>query len=277
MPYLRYVNSDKEVYFEKGKTLLSALLDDGQQMDTPCNGKGKCGKCRVKIVEGVLPEPTEAELKLLSKEDLAAGIRLACMVYPEGDITVEANASETGYYVMLFVSRDDNHYNLANVRHILVNFEGGTTDENGNTTYSDEEKAAALEEAENLLTLYEMGEQTEEAFADLATANTDDTGSAETGGLYEDIAPVQGVYVESFTNWATDPAREAGDTGIIESTYGYHVMYYVGDDEMTYRDSMIFDEIQSETISTWYDGILSTGKVEEKDTSYLNKDIVLAQ
>ena len=89
MPYLRYVNSDKEVYFEKGKTLLSALLDDGQQMDTPCNGKGKCGKCRVKIVEGVLPEPTEAELKLLSKEDLAAGIRLACMVWPESDITVE--------------------------------------------------------------------------------------------------------------------------------------------------------------------------------------------
>ncbi|MBQ8359926.1 MAG: peptidylprolyl isomerase [Oscillospiraceae bacterium] len=206
-----------------------------------------------------------------------------------GDFTVVANESTitdedgvestvvNGYSVYLFTGRDDNTRPLANVRHILVNFEGGTTDENGNTTYSDEEKAAALEEAENLLTLYEMGEQTEEAFADLATANTDDTGSAETGGLYEDIAPVQGVYVESFTNWATDPAREAGDTGIIESTYGYHVMYYVGDDEMTYRDSMIFDEIQSETISTWYDGILSTGKVEEKDTSYLNKDIVLAQ
>ena len=25
-----------------------------------------------------------------------------------------------------------------------------------------------------------------------------------------------------------DPARTAGDTGIVESDYGYHIMYYVG-------------------------------------------------
>ncbi len=103
MPYLSYANSDKKVYFEKGSTLLSTLLDDGQQMDTPCNGKGKCGKCRVKVVEGTLPPPTDAELRLLSQEDLAAGIRLACMVYPEGDITVErggdrsVNVLNSGY------------------------------------------------------------------------------------------------------------------------------------------------------------------------------------
>ena len=88
---------------------------------------------------------------------------------------------------------------------------------------------------------------------------------------------MQGVYVESFTNWATDPARKAGDTGIIESTYGYHVMYYVGDDELTYRDSMIKEEIMTETISSWYDGILATAEIVEKDTSNLNKDVVLAQ
>ena len=118
---------------------------------------------------------------------------------------------------------------------------------------------------------------TEEAFAELATANTDDTGSAENGGLYEDIAPVEGVYVESFTNWATDPEREAGDTGIIESTYGYHVMYYVGDDEMTYRDSLIYEQIKTETVSNWYDNILATADIVEKDTSLLNRDIILGQ
>lgn len=207
----------------------------------------------------------------------------------EGDFTIVANETTTtdadgvetttisGYTAYIFMGRNDNTEPLGNVRHILVNFEGGTTDENGNTTYSDEEKAAAYEQAENLLELFQIGVQSEEFFAELATANTDDIASSETGGLYEDIAPVQGIYVESFTNWATDPAREAGDTDIIESTYGYHVMYYVGDDELSYRDSMIREEIVTETINTWYDGILATGEVIEKDTSLLNRNITLSQ
>lgn len=206
-----------------------------------------------------------------------------------GDFTVVANESTTtdengvetttvnGYSAYIYTARNDNTMPLANVRHILFQFEGGTADEFGNMTYTDEEKAAAKNEAEALLELYTMGEQTEEAFAELATANTDDTGSAATGGLYEDIAPVQGVYVESFTNWATDPAREAGETGIIESPYGYHVMYYVGDDELTYRDSMIYDEIETETISNWIGEVLAVADVVEKDTSLLKKDVVLAQ
>ena len=211
----------------------------------------------------------------------------------EGDFTVIANESVTtdengvetrtinGYTAYVYMGTNDNNVPLANVRHILVNFEHAegehTHDEEGNEVYSEEEKAAALEKAENLLSLYEMGDQTEEAFAELATANTDDTGSAATGGLYEDIAPVQGVYVESFTNWATDPAREAGDTGIIESTYGYHVMYYVGDDEMTYRDSMIRDEIHTATMTDWYSAIMDSTEATAQNTSLLNKDVVLAQ
>ena len=206
-----------------------------------------------------------------------------------GDFTVVANESTTtdengvestvisGYTAYVFLGRNDNLRPLANVRHILFSFEGGTTDENGNVTYSDDEKAAALAEAEALLELYELGDMTEESFAELATANTDDTASAENGGLYEDITPEQGVYVESFTNWAVDPERKAGDTGIIESTYGYHVMYYVGDDEMTYRDSMIHDEIKTETVTNWYNDILATADITEKDTSLLNRDIVLGQ
>ena len=200
---------------------------------------------------------------------------------PNESTTTDENGVETtnitGYTAYVFTGRNDNTDYLANVRHILFNFEGGTTDDNGIVTYSDEEKAAAKAEAEALLELYKMGEMTEESFAELATSNTDDTGSAENGGLYEDIAPVEGVYVESFTNWATDPEREAGDTGIIESTYGYHVMYYVGDDELTYRDSLIYEQIKTETVSNWYDNILATADIVEKDTSLLNRDIILGQ
>lgn len=194
--------------------------------------------------------------------------------------TADADGNETttvsSYTAYVFLGREDNNMPLANVRHILVSFEGGTTDENGNTVYSDEEKSAAKEKAENLLAQYEATGMTEQDFADLATANTADTGSAANGGLYEDISPKQGVYVESFTNWSTDPAREAGDTGIIESPYGYHVMYYVGDDELTYRDSMITEEIRTETMNSWYEEILASATITEKDTSLLNKDKIIA-
>lgn len=206
-----------------------------------------------------------------------------------GDFTYVANESTTtddsgvetttvnGYTAYVFTGRNDNNEKMANVRHILASFEGGATDENGITTYSDEEKAAAKAEAEGILELYEMGDLTEQAFADLAVSNSDDSGSASEGGLIEDIAASEGLYVEPFTDWAVDPARKSGDTGIIETTYGYHVMYYVGESELTYRDSMIYDEILSESVSSWYDALLSASEAVEKDTSLLNRDIVLAQ
>lgn len=217
-------------------------------------------------------------------------------IVPNESITTDENGVEStvisGYTAYVFLGRNDNLRPLANVRHILFNFECNNPEEHVHSgdghvhtedsdhehiEYTEEEKAATLKKAESLLELYKMGDQTDAAFAELATANTDDTASAATGGLYEDIAPVQGVYVESFTNWATDPERKAGDTGIIESTYGYHVMYYVGDDEMTYRDSMIKEEIMTETVSNWYSDILATADITEKDTSLLNKDIILGQ
>ena len=58
----------------------------------------------------------------------------------------------TGYYVVYFIGRNDNNFAMKNVRHILAEFEGGTT-ENGVTTYSDEEKKARAEAME-AATLY---------------------------------------------------------------------------------------------------------------------------
>ena len=49
----------------------------------------------------------------------------------------------------MFESSTDNVKPAANVRHLLVAFEGGTKDSNGKTTYSDEEKAAAKAKAES--------------------------------------------------------------------------------------------------------------------------------
>ena len=152
-----------------------------------------------------------------------------------------------GYYVVYFTSSNDNTFPLSNVRHILVSFEGGTTDDNGNTTYSDEEKAAAKTAAEDLLAQWESGEATEDSFAALANEHSDD-GDGTTGGLYENVYP--GQMVTNFNDWCFDSSRKAGDTGIVETEYGYHVMYYVGDSDYTYRDYLIENELRSSTAIT---------------------------
>ena len=126
---------------------------------------------------------------------------------------------------------------MSSVRHILVTPQGGTTDESGLVTYSDEEWAAAEAEAERILQEWKAGEATEESFAALVPVYSEDGGSLETGGLYENVCD-DGTYVAAFTAWAVDPARQVGDTGIVKTEYGYHIMYYVcGSDYFTYAVS----------------------------------------
>ena len=125
----------------------------------------------------------------------------------------DAHASELSY-----TKESKKH----NVRHILIEPQGGTEDEYGYKTYTDEEWEACRKEAQAIL---DSWDGTEEGFAKLAKEYTADTGSVETGGLYEDLTDATN-FVEEFKNWYLDPARKPGDTGLITSTYGYHIMYY---------------------------------------------------
>jgi len=112
-----------------------------------------------------------------------------------------------------------------NARHILIIPEGGSVDENGATVYTDEEWAACKEKAQAILDDFLAGDATEENFAALATEKTQDGGSQATGGLYENI--YEGQMVKPFEEWCFDDSREYGDTGLVQTDYGYHIMYYV--------------------------------------------------
>ena len=63
----------------------------------------------------------------------------------------------------------------------------------------------------------------------MANENSEDPGSNTNGGLYEDVYP--GQMVDSFDAWCFDEARQPGDTGIVKTDYGYHVMYFVSKGE----------------------------------------------
>ena len=56
--------------------------------EKPCGGHGKCGKCKV-IARGDLSEVTDAEKKNLTADELARGVRLACLTYALGECHIE--------------------------------------------------------------------------------------------------------------------------------------------------------------------------------------------
>ena len=114
---------------------------------------------------------------------------------------------------------------LVDVRHILLTPKGGTLNEDGTKTFSDEEWEAARVEAQALLDEFLAGEQTEERFAALASEHTEDPGSKGTGGLYKDV--YKGQMVPSFDEWCFDADRAFGDTGLVKTDYGYHIMFFV--------------------------------------------------
>ena len=111
------------------------------------------------------------------------------------------------------------------VRHILAMPEGGTTGDDGTTTYSDEEWAACEKKAQEILDEWLAGDATEDSFAALAEEKSEDPGSSTNGGLYENVA--KGQMVEPFEDWCFDETRAAGDYGLVKTKYGYHVMYFV--------------------------------------------------
>ncbi|MEG1415252.1 MAG: ASKHA domain-containing protein [Clostridium sp.] len=79
---------NKNIKFDvKENTLLSDAIREGINIETPCEGKGVCGKCKVKV-KGELSPVLESEKRFIKE-----GERLACMARITGDVEVEVTYS----------------------------------------------------------------------------------------------------------------------------------------------------------------------------------------
>jgi uncharacterized 2Fe-2S/4Fe-4S cluster protein (DUF4445 family) len=76
--------------FHKRTTVLRAARELGVDINAVCGGVGSCGKCIVKIVQGMgnLSDPTTDEVELLGPESLGEGFRLACRSEIDGHMVV---------------------------------------------------------------------------------------------------------------------------------------------------------------------------------------------
>lgn len=138
---------------------------------------------------------------------------------------VSSNGTVTSY-VIFFINKGTYAPLASDVRHILVSF---TDDASSTTEATDEQKASAKKSAEEIYKQWKDGKKTEDSFAALAKEKSADEGSAVDGGLISGITS-NSNYVTNFLNWSIDEKRRAGDTEIIESEYGYHIMYFCGTD-----------------------------------------------
>ncbi|NLO81463.1 MAG: DUF4445 domain-containing protein [Clostridiales bacterium] len=88
---IRQGNRVEKYSVPEGQNLFSLLKEKGFVMDSPCGGKGICGKCRVKIVEGenVRKGHLPDEMGHLSSAERNEGVRLSCRVRVTENLVVE--------------------------------------------------------------------------------------------------------------------------------------------------------------------------------------------
>ena len=100
MPNMKVLPGGDQYGFASGKNLMEIMLDAGLFIDNACGGKGLCGKCRVRIAEGDAGTVTDTERGILKPEEIEQGVRLACLVFPESDITIEPLQKEKKHDVL---------------------------------------------------------------------------------------------------------------------------------------------------------------------------------
>ncbi|MBR4941173.1 MAG: peptidylprolyl isomerase [Clostridia bacterium] len=151
------------------------------------------------------------------------------------------NRDENVLKVFYFVSRNDNHYNAREFRHILLTAE--------------KEDEAVLAQAQDILNQWNSGAKTAESFGELAFKYTEDVASMREGGLVEDIGV--GAVVTEINDWLFAEDRVEGDTEIIYSSYGYHIVYFEGESDAEYWEILCEDSLRSAKYETLVNEMVS--------------------
>lgn len=170
----------------------------------------------------------------------------------DGDTAVlESGAVQ---YVVLFHDRFRDETPTIDIRHILISLGAATltTEDEGYDEEQAQLKADAHAKAEELLAQWQSGEATEDSFAALALTESAD-GSKYKGGLYTQV--YQGQMVTEFNDWCFDASRKAGDTGVVDTQYGAHVMYFSGTNLNRWQTEAAA-VLQNEDYTEWEDGLV---------------------
>ena len=179
------------------------------------------------------------------------GDAVTAWLFEDGRKAGDSTVLESGNYcyVVSFGDRFREDYNTINVRHILIQPAAGELASGAEGYEAEQEQlnAAAKAQAEEILAQWKAGEATEDSFAQLAQEYSAD-GSKYDGGLYTRVA--KGQMVAAFEDWCFDSSRKVGDTGIVETPYGFHVMYFSGED-LPRWEALVTTDLAGEGYNTY--------------------------
>lgn len=176
----------------------------------------------------------------------------------DGDKTVIVT-DDAAFVLLLTGARHRDDSTTVDVRHILIQYEDDATAE---------QKAAVDKKAEELYAQWQKGDKSENSFADLAKEESADS-SASNGGLIENIA--KGQMVEEFEAWCLDEARKPGDTGIVKTKYGSHIMYFSEKNAEALWKTTIKESLAGDMFAEYYEELEAQDayKLEKNDKKLL--------
>lgn len=205
---------------EKTKAMEAARTKANAMLAKITDGESFRALCIEYATETAKPDYEASDLSLMKyrhKSDVSVTAQSTWLfdaTRKAGDKTLLETT--TGFYVLYLEARAKPEYQLVDIRHILISA--------AKATATADEIDKAKTKAESVLAEFLAGDKTEESFGALAAANSADSNAAQ-GGIYTAVAP--GQMVETFNDWCFDTARKAGDTGIVQTDFGFHVMYFI--------------------------------------------------
>lgn len=197
------------------------------------------------IIEGTLPEDIEKSVKLTENYKYTKG-DLSKWAFSEDrkafDTYIEEDEKNNCYTVyMLTKPAEKDTSSTVNIRHILLTAElSGLSDQDMNIALAEIYESIRASESKETL------------FAENALIYSNDNDSAYGGGLYADL--VKGTMPNEFDAWCFDSERQNGDMQIVRTSYGWHLMYYIGQGEPVWK-ARVISELKEKTYEEKYNGI----------------------
>lgn len=108
--------------------------------------------------------------------------------------------------------------------------------------------------ANEILKEFLKGDKTKDSFEKLGLEHTEDSNV-----FYDNVK--EGDMVAEFEEWLFDETRKEGDTGVVETEYGFHVMYFVGTSNAVWYNN-VFDTIFAEDYEAWLEEAKVTAGIE---------------
>lgn len=113
--------------YEKGQSIYEVMRNNNVYFSAACGGKGKCGKCKIQVLEGAL-EVTPTDASFFTQEELDAGYRLSCRAYPKESSTFRlAVGNESDFEVLTEYENQEENGSYKTDHAYVIGIDIGTT------------------------------------------------------------------------------------------------------------------------------------------------------